>query len=215
MEILLSFPRGTTLEERYRYIADRALYCQRKIVNYDSVINEFEDIKKNLESIVENSKQSIETCNFLKKKVFEHESSLKQSHQRTTEESQRSDCLINKLEQKIADLSEELMRMNRQHRSDLNTTEDSIRTDLDCYMTIEASYDAFKIHSDFVNNLQVRVGEAGEHIAMLYQDVAGLRESVRNNADSIEALRKDICRLQNSLVYNHSEVMKRINEVAR
>lgn len=209
----VEFKRGATLDERCRYITDKAIYYYNKIVTYDGICNEFAILKDQLDSIVNESKESIKTCNLLKSKIEQHESHLKENNQRTTEEAHRFDASFSSLKNKIEELRKELFAHSDKNSEKVEKTYSDIKEELLSYVP-EASFFYFCAQTnDSIEKTQNSLLENVASVGAIKEDVVDLYEKSSEIFSRIDSLQKEIYKLQNSMVFNHSEIMKRIHEM--
>lgn len=189
-----------TIEEKFRYLQNKIYSYFKKIQSYDSVLNEFSELKNTLQKIIQNSEESSKIAYQYGVHVDSHHTALALTSERIGRESERTDSKVEDLKKNIDSLREDF----NQWKLESLKRNDSLINYVDKVLKEYLSLKSFKDFSSKINlesHFNHLHHSTHQQVAeLLSDDVMEIYKELENFKNEQKENLKQFARIQNSIV---------------
>lgn len=194
-------------------MSEHYAYFFKKIEKYDTILNDFHNLKPRIDKVELNSFKAISLAEELAKSIELHKTYFTETHKRISEESSNQEIRINNIKENLAVHIENVQNHLSQESSENTSMKNELNRKIDCCSKIDDTVEIREMILKSIENLKFEIDKNKNLIEKSQANLDSLSQKLDELNKQIFDRYKDILRIQNSIISHKAEVSRKLKDL--
>jgi chromosome segregation ATPase len=194
-------------------MGDHDAYFFKKIEKYDTILNDFTNLKPRIDKVELDSAKAVSIAEDLSKSIELHKTYFTETHKRISEESSNQEIRINNIKENLAVHIENVQKHLSQESSENSSLNKEMNRKIDCCSKIDDTIEIREKILKIIENVKFEIDKNKHLIERSQENLNSLGEKLDKLNQEMFEKHKDILRIKNSIISHKAEVSRKLKDL--